>query len=62
MSAAFKIARTARLVATGCFRTNSRFPATIQQKYWDQGRSMLLLTTTCPIPSPEVPGLVVERL
>ena len=27
-----QLARTARLVATGCLRTNSRCPATIQQK------------------------------
>src|SRR2546426_504854 len=44
------MARRARLVATGCFRTNSRFPTSMQQKYWDQGRSTALLTTTRPIP------------
>ena len=49
MLAAFRMARTARFVATGCIRTNSRFAVTMQQKYWDQGRSTILLTTTCPI-------------
>src|SRR3546814_9395036 len=29
---------------------NSLFPATRQQKYCDHGRSVVLLTTTCPIP------------
>ena len=37
MFVAFKIARIARLVATGFLRTNSRLAATMQQKYWDQG-------------------------
>jgi hypothetical protein len=27
----------------------SRLPATIQQKYWDQGRSTALFMTSCPI-------------
>src|SRR5262245_60925610 len=44
----FRIARTARLVATGFFRTNSRFPAIEQQKYRDQGRSVIVLTMTRP--------------
>jgi len=48
MSAAFKIARSARLVAMGCLRTNSRWPVAMQQKYCDHGRSTVLLTTTCP--------------
>ena len=43
------MARKARFVATGCCWTNARFPVTTQQKYWDQGRSLLVLTTTCPI-------------
>ena len=46
---AFKMARSARFVAFGCLRTNSRLPANIQQKYCDQGGSKALLTTTCPI-------------
>src|SRR6266571_2909996 len=50
MSADLTMARSARLVATGCVRTNSRLPVTMQQKYWDHGRSTALLTTTCPIP------------
>src|SRR4029450_14139278 len=44
-----RIARIARLVATGFLLTNSRFAAIMQQKYCDQGRSIVLLTTTCPI-------------
>src|SRR5437867_5455473 len=39
MAAAFKIARSARLVAIGCLRTNSRLPVAMQQKYCDHGRS-----------------------
>ena len=39
MSVALRIARSARLVATGFLRTNSRLAATMQQKYCDQGRS-----------------------
>ena len=31
------MARMARFVATGFFRTNFRFPVSIQQKYWDHG-------------------------
>ena len=37
----FRIARTARLAATGCFRTNSWFPASEQQKYRDQGLTII---------------------
>jgi hypothetical protein len=40
------MARSARLVATGYFRANSRLAIAMQQKYWDQGRSTPLLTTT----------------
>src|SRR5215470_14620581 len=43
------MARSARLVATGCLRTNSRLETTMQQKYCAQGRSTVVLTTTCPI-------------
>jgi len=49
MSEAFKIARNARLVATGFLFMNSRLVVAIQQKYCDQGLSIMLLTTTCPI-------------
>jgi signal transduction histidine kinase len=45
-SVAFRIARSARLVAMGFLRTNSRLPASMQQKYCDHGRSVELLTTT----------------
>src|SRR6516225_6952198 len=48
-SVAFMIARKTRLVATGCLRTKSRLPASTQQKYWDHGRSIPVLTITCPI-------------
>jgi hypothetical protein len=30
-------------------RTNSRLAMIMQQKYWDQRRSRVVLTTTCPI-------------
>jgi hypothetical protein len=33
------IARNARFIATGYRRTNSLLPATLQQNYYDQGRS-----------------------
>src|SRR5438093_6043631 len=36
---AFRIARIARLVATGCFFTKSRFPRIMQQKYCEIGRA-----------------------
>src|SRR5260370_11175644 len=49
ISADFKMARKARLVAIGFFLTNSRLAVTRQQKYWDHGRSVALLTTTWPI-------------
>ena len=49
MSVAFRKARKARLVATGFFRTKSRLAATMQQKYWDHGRSTALFTTEWPI-------------
>ncbi len=49
ISAALRIARSARLVATGCLRDEVAVAATMQQKYWDQGRSTALLTTTWPI-------------
>src|SRR5437867_11877931 len=45
----FRMARTARLVATGCARTNSRLPARTQQKYRDHERSSVLFMITCPI-------------
>lgn len=45
---AFSIARTTRLVATGYFRTNSRFPSNTQQKYCDHGRSTAVLTKERP--------------
>src|SRR2546425_810052 len=48
-SLAFRRARSARLVATGCLRTNAQLAMSRQQKYWDQGRSVVMLTTTCPI-------------
>jgi hypothetical protein len=38
MSAAFRVARNARLVATGYFRANSRRVYTMQQKYCDHSR------------------------
>src|SRR5215510_4370338 len=47
MSDAFRIARSALLVAIGYFRTNALFAVIMQQKYCDQGRSIMLLTTTC---------------
>ena len=47
-AAAFKMARTTRLVATGLLRTNSRLSASMQQKYCDQGRSKAVLTMTWP--------------
>jgi NitT/TauT family transport system substrate-binding protein len=37
-----RIARSARFVATGCLRTNARLPASMQQKYCDQGWSIEL--------------------
>ena len=46
---AFRMARTARFVAMGCFRTKSRLPASMQQKYCDHGRSVVLFMITCPI-------------
>ena len=48
-SVARSMARTTRLVAMGFFRTNSRFPANMQQKYCDHGRSRALLTMTRPM-------------
>jgi len=36
-------------VATGEVRTNSRLAVTIQQKYWDHGRSVTVFTNTRPI-------------
>ncbi len=48
-AAAQVTARIARFVATGCFRTNSLRPTTIQQKYCDHGRSTVLFVTTWPI-------------
>src|SRR6266478_6416619 len=47
-SAALRMARVTRLVAIGYFRTNSRWPASMQQKYCDQGRSTVLSTITWP--------------
>src|SRR5262245_22920626 len=49
MSVAFSMARSARLVATGCLRANSRFAAAMQQKYCDQGRSFPKSISTRPI-------------
>src|SRR5262249_39807576 len=46
---AFKMARMARFVATGCARTNSRLLDSTQQKYCDHGRSSVLLKITWPI-------------
>ena len=48
-SVALSIARNARLVAAGFLRMKSRLPASMQQKYCDQGRSTELLTTTWPM-------------
>src|SRR3984893_3978582 len=42
------MARVTRLVAIGYFCTNSRRPASMQQKYCDQGRSTVLSTITWP--------------
>src|SRR6516162_325739 len=47
-SVALRMARTARLVATGWLCTNSRLPASMQQKYCDHGRSKVLSTITWP--------------
>jgi len=46
---AFEMARSARLVATGLRRMNSRLENTTQQKYCDHGLSTAVLTTTWPI-------------
>ena len=47
-SAALRTARRTRFVATGCFWAYSREPASMQQKYCDQGRSTAVLTITWP--------------
>ena len=49
ISVAVRMARTTCLVATGYLATNSRLPASMQQKYCDQGRSTAVLTMTWPI-------------
>ena len=49
ISVAFRMARSARLVATGYLWANYRRVYTMQQKYSVQGRYNALLTTTCPI-------------
>src|SRR6516165_11857702 len=46
---ALRIARNTRLVATGCLRTKSEFPASMQQKCCDHGRSLVVLTMTWPV-------------
>src|SRR3954463_14372035 len=48
-SALLKIARIARLIATGCWRRYSLLVANMQQKYCDQGRSVVVLRITWPI-------------
>src|SRR5215831_14603343 len=48
-SATFSMARSARLVATGCWRTNALVLATKQHKYCDHGLSVVVLTSTWPI-------------
>src|SRR5579859_1823411 len=47
-SVAFKMERSAALVATGLLRMKSWFTVTMQQKYDDQGLSAMLLTISCP--------------
>jgi hypothetical protein len=49
-SAALRIARITRFVATGYLRTNSVRLISTQQKYCDQGRSVVLLTREWPMP------------
>ena len=55
------MARSARLVAIGFFRANSRFAATTQQKDCDHGRSSVLLSTTWPIFLARIPATWTTR-
>src|SRR5215469_8831003 len=52
-SAALRMARSTRLVVTGCFCTNSLFPPSMQQKYCDHGRS----TELTDLPGAQLLGL-----
>ncbi len=48
-SVAFRMARSARLVATGYSRTKSVLPTHRQQKYWDHGLSSAMFRIERPI-------------